>query len=501
MNFYALIERRTPKNELTPLLETENGERYTYRDLERATARYAAFFTGLGLKKGDRVAVQVEKSPEALFLYLGCLRAGLCYLPLNPTYQKGEVGYFLKDAEPRTMVCRPLALEWVEELTEEAGVPHVFTLDENGKGTLTEAAAGSATEFPTVVLEPDDLASIIYTSGTTGRSKGAMVTHKNIVSNGEVLRQYWGFTASDVLYHALPLFHVHGLFVACHCVLLSGARMVFHRKFEATAALAAFPRCTVMMGVPTYYVRLLETPGLTHEACRNMRLFISGSAPLLKDTFDAWRGKTGQVILERYGMSEAGMITSNPLMGERRGGSVGFPLPGVSVRVADEADLPLAAGETGGIQIRGDNLFAGYWRLPEKTKEEFTADGWFRTGDVGSFDADGYLTIVGRAKDLVISGGFNVYPKEIELVIDAMPGVVESAVIGVPHPDFGEAVTAVVVKDAKAQLTEDAVIAHVKAQLASFKAPKRVYFVKDLPRNTMGKVQKNILRETYSKQG
>ncbi|MBI2311594.1 MAG: malonyl-CoA synthase [Betaproteobacteria bacterium] len=500
-NFYALIESRMPKERNAPLLETESGETFSYADLDRATARYAAFLTGLGLNKGDRVAAQVDKSPQALFLYLGCLRAGLCYLPLNTAYQKGEVGYFLQDAEPGAVVCRPAAEAWIRDLAREAGVPHVFTLDEEGRGSFADAAAGSPAVFATAVLAPDDLASIIYTSGTTGRSKGAMVTHKNLASNGEVLRQYWGFSAADVLFHALPLFHVHGLFVACHCVLLSGARMVFHRKFDPAAALTALPRCTVMMGVPTFYVRLLEAPGLTQEACRSMRLFISGSAPLLKDTFDAWRERTGQVILERYGMSEAGMITSNPLTGERRGGTVGFPLPGVSVRVADDADRPLPAEETGGVQIRGDNLFAGYWRLPEKTNEEFTADGWFRTGDVGSFDAGGYVHIVGRAKDLVISGGFNVYPKEIELVIDTLPGVVESAVIGVPHPDFGEAVTAVVVKDAKAELTEDAVIAHVKSQLANFKVPKRVYFVNDLPRNTMGKVQKNILRDTYSKQG
>jgi malonyl-CoA/methylmalonyl-CoA synthetase len=351
-----------------------------------------------------------------------------------------------------------------------------------------------AAAFDDPTLGEQDLAVIIYTSGTTGRSKGAMVTHGNLTSNGAVLRDYWRFTERDVLLHALPIFHVHGLFVAIHPILLAGARIVFHRRFDPKAVLAALPGATALMGVPTFYVRLLAEPGLTRAAVRHMRLFVSGSAPLLLDTFQGWQARTGHTILERYGMSEAGMITSNPFDGERRGGTVGFPLPGVSVRVGDDGKV-LGPGAPGVVEIKGPNVFAGYWRMPEKTREEFTADGWFRTGDVGQWSADGYLSIVGRAKDLIISGGYNVYPKEIELVIDALPGVVESAVIGVPHPDFGESVTAVVVKQKDAALDEAAVVAHVKSQIANFKVPKRVVFVEDLPRNAMGKVQKNVLRD------
>ena len=339
---------------------------------------------------------------------------------------------------------------------------------------------------------------IIYTSGTTGRSKGAMVTHGNLTSNAQVLREFWRFAADDVLIHALPIFHVHGLFVAVHTILLAGARILLHRRFDAKALIGDMPRATAMMGVPTFYTRLLAEPGFNRDVCRGMRLFISGSAPLLLDTFNEFRSRSGHTILERYGMSEAGMITSNPYEGERRGGTAGQPLPGVSVRVADDQGRPLAPGVPGDIQIRGPNVFSGYWRMPEKTREEFTADGWFRTGDVGQWDGDGYLSIVGRAKDLIISGGFNVYPKEVELLIDAIPGVVESAVIGVPHPDFGEAVAAVVVREKTSALDEAQVIAHVKSQIAAFKVPKRVSFVEDLPRNAMGKVQKNLLRDQLS---
>jgi malonyl-CoA/methylmalonyl-CoA synthetase len=346
-------------------------------------------------------------------------------------------------------------------------------------------------------VEPDALAAIIYTSGTTGRSKGAMVTHRNLSSNARTLVEYWGFSARDVLLHALPIFHVHGLFVANHCALLSGARMLWHRRFDAKLVLRDLPRSTVLMGVPTFYTRLLAEPAFGPAACPHMRLFISGSAPLLMETFQQFEARMGQRILERYGMSEAGMITSNPVYGERRGGTVGLPLPGVFVRIADDDDHPLLEGASGGIQIRGSNVFRGYWRMPEKTREEFTADGWFRTGDVGRFDAQGYLSIVGRAKDLIITGGYNVYPKEIELVIDAIAGVLESAVIGLPHPDFGEAVTAVVVARAGAELSELQIIQHVKGQLANYKVPKRVILLPDLPRNAMGKVQKNVLRQRY----
>jgi malonyl-CoA/methylmalonyl-CoA synthetase len=498
MNAYTYFRRGFGARLSETFLEADSGERYTYADLERETARVASFLTGLGLARGDRVAAQIDKSPQGLFLYLGCIRGGFCFLPLNTAYQRGELGYFLQDAEPRVVVCRPQMFGTFTELAQASGAPKLFTLDEYGKGTLAEAMADAKGVFDEPTLDEIDLAVIIYTSGTTGRSKGAMVTHGNLTSNGAVLRDYWRFTERDVLLHALPAFHVHGLFVGIHPILLAGARLIYHRRFDPKAMVAALPRATAMMGVPTFYVRLLGETGLTRDAAQHMRLFVSGSAPLLLDTFKAWQDRTGHTILERYGMSEAGMITSNPYEGERRGGTVGFPLPGISVRVVEDGKA-LGPGKPGVVEIKGPNVFAGYWRMPDKTKEEFTADGWFRTGDVGQWSEDGYLSIVGRAKDLIISGGYNVYPKEIELVIDAVPGVVESAVVGVPHPDFGEAVVAVVVKKEGAALDEAAVIAHVKAQIANFKVPKRVVFADDLPRNAMGKVQKNLLREQYSK--
>ncbi|MFZ5558297.1 MAG: malonate--CoA ligase [Pseudomonadota bacterium] len=498
-NLYGILKRCFPASAGAPLLESDTGERYTYGDLDRETARLARFLLSLGLKAGDRVAAQIDKSPQGLFLYLATLRAGMVFLPLNTAYQKGEIGYFLGDAEPALTVCRPEAESWIAPLARQAGTPHLLTLDEQGRGSLTDAAAGQEADFGIAESAQSDLAALIYTSGTTGRSKGAMLSHGNLSSNGLTLRDYWRFSAGDVLIHALPMFHVHGLFVALHTVLGAGARLLFHRRFDAKAVLADIPRATVLMGVPTFYTRLLQEPDLTRDLCRRMRLFVAGSAPLLAETHRAWSARTGHAILERYGMSEAGMITSNPYDGERRAGTVGFPLPGVSLRIAGDDDRPLPAGETGSIQIKGPNVFLGYWRMPEKTAEEFTADGWFRTGDVGMVGPDGYINIVGRAKDLVISGGYNVYPKEIELLIDEIPGVQESAVIGVPHPDFGEAVTAVVVRDAGgAGLTEESVIRQLKGQLAGFKIPKRVYFVEQLPRNTMGKVQKNVLRERYS---
>ncbi|HSO08241.1 MAG TPA: malonyl-CoA synthase [Pelomicrobium sp.] len=499
-NLYAILKRCFPASADAPLLESDTGERYSYGELDRETARLARFLVSLGLKPGDRVAAQIDKSPQGLFLYLATLRAGLVFLPLNTAYQKGEIGYFLGDAEPGLMVCRPDAEGWIAPLAKQAGTAHLLTLDEQGRGSFTDASADTDADFGIAESAERDLAALIYTSGTTGRSKGAMVSHGNLSSNGLTLRDYWRFTASDVLIHGLPMFHVHGLFVALTTVLGSGARLLFHRRFDAKAILADFARATVLMGVPTFYTRLLQEPGLTRDACRGMRLFVAGSAPLLAETHREWSARTGHAILERYGMSEAGMITSNPYDGERRAGTVGFPLPGVSLRIAGDDDRPLPDGEVGSIQIQGPNVFLGYWRMPEKTAEEFTADGWFRTGDVGTIGPDGYVAIVGRAKDLVISGGYNVYPKEIELLIDEMAGVKESAVIGVPHPDFGEAVTAVVVRDGSgAELSEQIIVQQLKSQLAGYKVPKRVHFVEELPRNTMGKVQKNVLREQYSK--
>ncbi len=492
MNTYACFAERFLQTPSQIFLEADSGERFSYGDVEKETARYANFLIGLGLKAGDRVAVQVEKSPQAVFIYLACLRARICYLPLNNAYRQGEIRYFLGDAEPAVAICSPRNVDWFSKLCNEANVPHCCTLDENGAGSFADGARPASAEFSTKASKPDDLAVIIYTSGTTGRSKGAMVTHGNLTSNARVLCDAWRIKSSDTLIHALPIFHIHGLFVALNTTLLSGAKLIFQRKFDATAVLAALPHATMLMGVPTFYTRLLAEPGFTHEACKTMRLFVSGSAPLLLDTFNEFRARTDHTILERYGMSEAGMICSNPFDGERRGGTVGRPLPGVAVRID--------GGDTGGIEIKGANVFSGYWRMPEKTQEEFTADGYFKTGDIGSIDKDGYVSIVGRAKDLIISGGFNVYPKEIELVIDAMPGIAESAVIGLPHPDFGEAVTAVIVRSTDgATLSEADVIARVKTELANFKVPKHVHFVDELPRNTMGKVQKNILRERFSR--
>ena len=496
-NFYAAVAAAISSGRERLFLETDDGRTHTRADLAQESARFARAMLDAGAVRGDRVAVQVEKSPASLFLYLGCLRAGLVYLPLNTAYQRGELSYFLGDAQPKVVVCRPQSFELMHEIS--AWHARVFTLDEEGRGSLADAAAALPGEFETVDSGPDDLAVIIYTSGTTGRSKGAMVTHRNLLSNARVLVDCWGFSDRDVLLHALPVFHIHGLFVANHCALLSGAKLLWHRKFDPKLVLRDLARATVMMGVPTFYTRLLAEHGFNREACRSVRLFISGSAPLQIETFGEFQRRTGQSILERYGMSEAGMICSNTLDGERRGGSVGFPLPGVSVRVADDHDRPLPRGEVGGIQIKGENVFAGYWRMPQKTREEFTADGYFRTGDVGTFEPDGQVSIVGRAKDLIISGGYNVYPREIELALDALPGVTESAVIGIPDPDFGESVTAVVVAMKGEKLDPAALIAELKKNLANYKVPKRVYLVEDLPRNAMGKVQKALLRERYGK--
>jgi malonyl-CoA/methylmalonyl-CoA synthetase len=498
-NLYSLFESRFPADRAQPLLILASGASVSYGEAEASAARYASMLTGLGLEPGDRVAVQVEKSPEALLLYLACLRAGFVYLPLNSAYQEGEIGYFLENSQPGAVVAQPRSTPWLKSLAERLGVRHVFSLDEHGKGTLVDAARGASSRFETVPRAGDDLAAILYTSGTTGRSKGAMLTHRNLASNALVLHAAWGFRPGDVLIHMLPLFHVHGLFVACHCVLANGSAMRFHSKFDAGVALAEFATSTVFMGVPTFYTRLLAEPGLDRKACANMRLFVSGSAPLLAETHVEFEDRSGQRILERYGMTETGMLTSNPLQGERRAGSVGPPLAGTQVRIMDDDDGALAPGAIGQVQVKGANVFQGYWRMPEKNREEFTADGFFRTGDMGSVSADGYLTIVGRSKDLIITGGYNVYPKEIELALDQLPGVKESAVVGVPHRDFGEAVTAViVVRPGEPAPTEAGVIAALKSRLANFKVPKRVHFVEDLPRNAMGKVQKNVLRERFS---
>jgi malonyl-CoA/methylmalonyl-CoA synthetase len=500
-NLYAALRAGFPADLDTVAIETDTGLVYTWRDLERASAMIANLLGSLELPPGTRVAAHTDKSVEALILYLGTLRAGFVYLPLNNGYQQGELAYFIENAEPGVVVCASRNFPWISKLAFQRGVRNVFTLDDDRSGSLLERAAQHGDRHDVVPRTAADLAAILYTSGTTGRSKGAMLSHGNLLSNARMLKDYWDWRPGDVLIHALPIFHVHGLFVASHGALLNGSTMLWLAKFEPKAVIERMPRASVFMGVPTLYVRLLQEAGLTREACRTMRLFLAGSAPLLIETFRDWQERTGHTIVERYGMSETVMLTSNPVRpadGERRGGTVGKPLPGVQLRVAGEGDRPLPTGEIGNIEVRGPNVFAGYWRMPEKTAEEFTADGWFRTGDVGRYDADGYVTIVGRSKDLIISGGYNVYPAEIEGYLNDMDGVAESAVVGVPHPDFGEAVVAVVV--AKPGVAPDgaALVAQLKGKIANFKVPKKLFVVPDLPRNAMGKVQKNLLRAEHA---
>ena len=535
-NLFAALRAAFPADLDSVAIETDNDLLYTWRDLERATAMMANLLASLDLPIGSRIAVQVEKSVEAAMLYLATLRAGYVFLPLNTAYQSAEMAYFIGNAEPAVVVCTPKNFGWVSKIAFKAGTQNVFTLGDDRTGSLLDRAVHCSDQHTPVYSTADDLAAILYTSGTTGRSKGAMLTHGNMLSNAVVLKDYWGWRTpeegGDVLIHALPIFHVHGLFVALHGALINGSKMIWLGKFDPQLVLHKMPEATVFMGVPTLYTRLLAEPGLTHHAVRNMRLFVAGSAPLLIETFTAWQERTGHTILERYGMSETAMLTSNPYRSDarypdpldpdalypdargasranppvshqsgRRGGTVGFPLPGVSLRVQDDDGKSLPVGEIGGIQVKGPNVFKAYWRMPEKTAEEFTADGYFKTGDVGKIDERGYVTIVGRSKDLIISGGYNVYPAEIEGYINELPGVAESALVGVPHPDFGEVGVAVVVARPGAVLVAAQIIASLKAKLANFKIPKHCVVVAELPRNTMGKVQKNLLRAQYSQAG
>jgi len=513
-NLFVALRDAFPADLDAVAVETDNGLCYSWRDLDRASAMVANLLASLSIPPDasgapPRVAVQVEKSVEAMILYLATLRAGFVFLPLNTAYQRAEIEYFIGNARPAVVVCTRGNFPWVSQIAFQAGTRHVFTLDDDRSGSLLERAAHCSDRQQPVVRQADDLAAILYTSGTTGRSKGAMLSHGNLLSNAAMLKEYWGWRTpeqgGDVLIHALPIFHVHGLFVAIHGALLNGSRMLWHGKFDPRKVIADLPRATVFMGVPTLYVRMLAEPALTRAQAAHMRLFISGSAPLLIETFNDWRARTGHTILERYGMSETIMLTSNPWQAdaryggqdERRGGTVGFPLPGVRLRVQGEDGRDLPAGEIGGIQVKGPNVFAGYWQMPEKTAEEFTSDGFFKTGDVGQQDARGYVTIVGRSKDLIISGGYNVYPAEIEGFLNELPGVAESAVVGVPHPDFGEVGVAVVIARPGARPDADALLAELKARLANFKIPKRCFVETELPRNTMGKVQKTLLRQRY----
>jgi malonyl-CoA/methylmalonyl-CoA synthetase len=502
-NLFAALRSAFPQNLDETAIETDSGLEYSWRDLERGTAMMANLLQSLKLPAGARVAVQVEKSVEAAMLYLATLRAGYVFLPLNTAYQSAEIEYFIGNAEPAVVVCNSKNFGWVSKIAFKAGTQNVFTLDDDRTGSLLTRAVHCSDRHDIAMVENGDaLAAILYTSGTTGRSKGAMLSHGNLLSNALVLKDYWGWRSrdegGDVLIHALPIFHVHGLFVALHGALISGSKMIWFAKFDPKGVVRKLPSATVFMGVPTLYVRMLAEPGLGLESCRNMRLFIAGSAPLLVETFREWQQRTGHTILERYGMSETAMLTSNPYEGsERRGGTVGFALPGVSLRVQDEEGKTLPTGEIGDIQVKGPNVFKGYWRMPEKTKEEFTADGYFRTGDVGKVDERGYITIVGRSKDLIISGGYNVYPAEIESYLNDMPGVAESALVGVPHPDFGEVGVAVVIAKPGVTLNVGKLLADLKSKLANFKIPKQCFVLGELPRNAMGKVQKNVLRQQY----
>jgi malonyl-CoA/methylmalonyl-CoA synthetase len=491
-NLYLQLTERMP-DDTVPFIVMPDDRTYTYGDLRAWSGRLANALVGLGVKKGDRVAVQAPKSPEFLFLYLACLRAGAVLLPLNTDYTAREVDYFLGDARPILFVCAPGR----EAQFSVAGA--LVTLGEDGDGSLIEACRDLPEAFATVAVANDDLAAILYTSGTTGVSKGAMLSHANLASNARVLVDFWRFTRRDVLLHPLPVYHTHGLFVATNTCLMAGASMLFMPRFSGPEALRLLPRATAMMGVPTHYHRLLAEPGLNPDLVKGMRLFVSGSAPLSAESHREFEARTGHRILERYGMTETNMITSNPYVGERRPGSVGPALPGVEVRVADMASGKiLPQGEIGVIEVRGPNVFKGYWQMPGKTAQEFRPDGYFITGDMGFIDDKGYVTIAGREKDLVISGGLNVYPAEVETLLDALPGVRESAVIGLPHPDFGEAVTAVVVPELPGAIDEQTIRASLGKELAAFKVPKRVVFVAELPRNAMAKIQKKALRETYA---
>lgn len=496
-NLYHLLETRFPTG-TQALALTSPERRYSYQDMQVIVNRYCQYIATIGLRPGDRLAVQTDKSPEAVFLYLACLKAAVIYIPLNIAYTATEMAYFIENARPSCLVCSPDNQTALTPIAEKLGVKTIETMDAQGQGSWATQASKMTEACDTQPVHGDDIAVILYTSGTTGRSKGAMLSHENLKHNAQTLHTLWGWKPGDVLLHALPINHAHGLFVALHCSLLNGSNMLFLPRFDPTTVIKLLPEATVMMGVPTFYTRLLAQDGFNKAVCRNMRLFISGSAPLLESTFEAFEERTGHRILERYGMTEAGMITSNPLEGERVAGSVGFPLPGTEVRVVNDSGVALPDGEKGMLQIRGKHVFKGYWQMPEKIREEFTEDGFFMTGDIATC-IDSRITIVGRGKDLIISGGYNVYPKEVEQVIDAIENVLESAVIGLPDPDFGESTTAIVVpSDPSAPPTDTVIIQATKAALANYKVPKQVFFLDALPRNSMGKVQKNKLREQFT---
>jgi malonyl-CoA/methylmalonyl-CoA synthetase len=496
-DIFSTFRRHATITPDAPFLILPDQSVITYSDALARSGQMAGLFKELGVARGDRIAVHVEKSAEALLTYLAALRIGAVYLPLNTAYTPAEVEFFLRDATPALFIHRPADDEAMASLCSAIGVPHRLTLAPDGEGTLTATASRQPEESAIAAVAASDLAAILYTSGTTGRSKGAMLTHDNLASNARTLAEVWRFTQADRLLHALPIFHTHGLFVATNVSIVAGSAIVLLPKFDAAELIRLMPQANVLMGVPTFYSRLLAHPGFTPELTAHMRLFVSGSAPLSAETHKEFRARTGHAILERYGMTETNMNTSNPYDGERIPGSVGLPLPGVELRITDPQNAAsLAQGEAGMIEVRGPNVFRGYWQLPEKTAEELRPDGFFITGDLGVIDERGYVSIVGRAKDLVICGGFNVYPAEVEALLDAIPGVAESAVIGVPHPDMGEGIVAVVQRR-DAELDETGILAALEGKLARFKQPRRIVFVAELPRNTMGKIQKKLLRDSY----
>ena len=497
-NIYSIFEQHFPPSREAVFIETPDGDTYSYATLEQEVSKLAHYLTELGVSKGDRVAVQVEKSPQVLFLYLACLRAGFIYLPLNTAYTENELAYFVENAEPAVVICDPESEDIFSRIGKTHKLQHIFSLDAQGKGSLFSASENTPAQFITTDCDKDDIAVILYTSGTTGRPKGAMITHGNLAANGLDLQKSWQWQQQDILLHALPIFHIHGLFVACHNVLLGGSKMIFLSKFDAQTVMQLLPKATVLMGVPTFYTRLLDLPNFEQQVCKNIRLFISGSAPLLEQTFEEFQQRTGHTIVERYGMTETGMNTSNPIDGARLAGTVGLPLPGVEARIVDENNQPVTGDSVGLLQVKGENVFKGYWRMEEKTAEEFTNDGFFITGDLAKYSNQDYISIVGRNKDMVITGGYNVYPKEIELLLDEIEGVKESAIIGLPHKDFGEAVTAVIIPENLNHTPDEKLIINkLKQELANYKVPKKIIVLEKLPRNTMGKVQKNVLREEY----
>ena len=495
-NLYLRYREGFPKDLSTPCIELKDGSIISYKDLEDQSSQYANGFSNLGLKPGDRISVQVNKSPEVLYIYLACLRSNLIFHPLNTAYKDHELSFLLEDADPALFICEKEVYEKIDSLNLKHPPSHIFTIQIQDKDSIQAIKLAGIHEV--VDCSQEDTAALLYSSGTTGRPKGIMLTHGNIGSNAMSLKEAWEFTANDCLLHALPIYHVHGLFVALGCVFLSGSKMLWLDNFEVNEVLNQLPKCTVMMGVPTYYTRLIKNKGLTSKVTQNLRIFISGSAPLLEETFMDFNSITGHKILERYGMTETNIISSNPINGKRKSGTVGLPLKGQQVRIVNNDSEPVGADEIGNIQVKGPNVFKGYWKLAQKSKEDFSLDNYFNTGDQGYFDEDGYLIIVGRNKDMIITGGLNVYPKEIESFIDKIEGVHESAVIGLEDADFGERVVAVIVKDENSKVIEENIISDMKLQMAGYKVPKQIFFTNELPRNAMGKVQKNFLRDKYN---